>query len=100
LVSKASRSALIVNWHENKRSSHTIGGRCADVVDESDDIDILTIRSSDPNILGLLEGVVERLDVSVEMLSVLTLELLGDVVDGRLVAGEAKGSVAAVLLGD
>lgn len=34
------------------------------------------------------------------MLSVLALELLGDVVDGGLVAGEAKGTVAAVLLGD
>lgn len=34
------------------------------------------------------------------MLSVLALELLGDVVDGGLVAGEPKGTVAAVLLGN
>lgn len=100
MVCEASRSAFIVNGDENKRSCHTIGSRCADVVDESDDIDILAIRSSDPDVFGLLEGVVEGLDVSVEMLSVLALELLGDVVDGGLVAGEAKGTVAAVLLGD
>lgn len=44
----------------------------------------------------MLEGVVEGLDVSVEVLVVL-LELLVDVVDRCLVTRETKGSVAAVL---
>jgi hypothetical protein len=97
LIRETSGATRVINWHKSKRSSHTVGSRRAYVVDKSDDIDILTIRSSHRDIPRLLEGVVEGLDVSVKVLVVL-LELLVDVVDRCLVTWETKGSVAAVLL--
>lgn len=100
LVLEAARASLIIDRNGHEGSSDTIRGGSGGVVLESDDIDILAIRSSDPDIPCLLKGVVEGLDKGVEVFAVLALDLVQDIIQRGLVAGETERSVTAVLVGD
>lgn len=70
------------------------------VVLKSNDVDILAVRAGNADLTRLREGVVEVLDLGVELLVEAALYTLEDVVGGGLVTRQTEGSVAAVVAGD
>lgn len=70
------------------------------VVLKSNDVDIFAVRAGNADLTRLGEGVVEVLDLGVELLIEAALHTLEDVVRGGLVTRQTEGSVAAVIAGN
>ncbi|TKW49500.1 hypothetical protein CTA1_1340 [Colletotrichum tanaceti] len=90
----------IINGGVDERGRVAAGQGGRVVVLEAHDVDILAVGTGDAELAGLGEGVVEVLQLGVELLVEAALDALEDVVGRGLVAGQAKGTVAAVVTGD
>lgn len=99
LVSEAARTADVINRGVNELGGDTLS-RGRGVVGQSNDDNVLAIRTSNRNIVELDEGMVEVLDPRVDGGGETSLNALQDEVRGGLVARVAVGTVAAVVTGD
>lgn len=96
----ASRAVLVVDGGVDQQGRDAVGKRRGGVVLGADDLDVLALGARDRDEARLVVRVVERLDVRVVVVAEPRLGALENKVEGRLVAGLAKGAVAAVAVGD
>lgn len=100
LVGETPTSPHIVNRCVDQLGSDAAGKRGGGVVLKSNDIYVFTLRPLDRDASGALKQVSKWLDVGVKFIAEACLYTFKNEVNRSVVAGEAKGSVAAVVVCD
>lgn len=100
LVRETPRSPYIINRCVDELGSDAAGKRGGGVVLKSNDIYVFTLRPLDRDASGALKQVSEWLDIGVKLITEACLYTFKNEINRSVVAGEAKGSVAAVVVCD